>query len=204
MGFVAKPIAKHVKVPYQVARTYPLNIADILNLKQIFATPVVYRLVTNYQLVGPANGSASRIIGYVEKRREDAVLRETPIILDLFDEEVSVQSRTPTANCPTHRRLKAKTDDGLLVLRIADAAASELVEALLTPTSGLDFSMPLRGSGPFNLPVAQTAKAHADKDAVLLCFRVFTELGRLVTVQIEVPRSQALELASSLAEIVSL
>lgn len=58
----------------------------------------------------------------------------------------------------------------------------------------------LHGSGPFDLPVAQQARASAGSDAVTLAFRIADPLSKQpVTVRIAVPNSQALEFAGQIA-----
>jgi hypothetical protein len=147
--------------------------------------------------------SALHICDDAEQRRECAVLTETPIITDILDEDVAEGNSIPqTSHVPGHRKLQARTDKGPLLLRISDEAAPKLVESLLAPRSGLDFSIPLRGSGPFNLPIVQSAKAHAGSDAVMLSLRIMAEPGRLVTVQIQIPNNQALQLAAGIARAV--
>lgn len=58
----------------------------------------------------------------------------------------------------------------------------------------------LHGSGPFDLPMAQQARASAGSDAVTLAFRVADPLAsHPVTVRIAVPNSHARELADQIA-----
>ena len=131
------------------------------------------------------------------------MLMETPVIIEILD---SVAQRDPVSQLSgglPHCKLRTRADSGPLLLRIAESAAPKLVECLLEPRSGLDFSIPLRGSGPFNLPRAQSAKAHPASDAVMLSLRVLAGPGRVVTVQIEVPNEQALELGAAIVEMAS-
>lgn len=58
----------------------------------------------------------------------------------------------------------------------------------------------LHGSGPFDLPTAQQARASAGVDAVTLAFRIADPLSNsLVTIRIAVPNNQAQELAGQIA-----
>jgi len=131
------------------------------------------------------------------------VLMETPVITEIIDSVAERDSVSQVTGSPPHRKLRARTESGPLLLRIADNAAPKLVASLLKPRSGLDFSVPLRGSGPFNLPMAQSAEAHAGLDAVMLSLRVLAEPGRVATVKIEIPNEQALELGAAIVEMAS-
>ena len=131
------------------------------------------------------------------------MLTETPIITGVLDDDVFGRNIVPQMrDAPPHRKLRMRTVQGPLLLRIADDATPNLVESLLAPKSGVDFSVPLRGSGPFNLPIVQSAKAYPGNDAVLLVFRVLAEPDRMVTVQIEIPNGQALKFAATIAHAV--
>jgi hypothetical protein len=63
----------------------------------------------------------------------------------------------------------------------------------------MDSSLQFQGPGPFDLPVAQGARAEAGTDAVTLSFRVLVEPNRMEVVRISVLNSQALELAAEIA-----
>ena len=124
-------------------------------------------------------------------------------ITGVLDNDVFGRNIVPQMHdAPPHRKLRMRTVQGPLLLRIADDATPDLVESLLAPKSGLDFSVPLRGPGPFNLAIAQSAKAYPGTDAVLLAFRVLAELERMVTVQIEIPIGQALKFTAAIADAV--
>lgn len=62
----------------------------------------------------------------------------------------------------------------------------------------MDFSIQFLGSGPFDLPVAQSATAEAGTDAVTVSFRVLVNPSQVGLVRIAVLNSQALELAAAI------
>lgn len=64
-------------------------------------------------------------------------------------------------------------------------------------------SIQFLGSGPFDLPAAQSAKASAGTDAVTLSFRFLMNPSQLGVVRIAVLNSQALELAGAIASAVA-
>jgi hypothetical protein len=51
--------------------------------------------------------------------------------------------------------------------------------------------------------MAQSAKVHPGSDAVMLSLRVLAEPCRVVTVRIEIPNGQALELGAAIVEMAS-
>jgi hypothetical protein len=66
-------------------------------------------------------------------------------------------------------------------------------------TGALTFS----GHGPYDLPVAQLARAESQGDAVSLTFRVLVNPSQMEVVRIAVLNSQALELAAQILEAAS-
>ena len=63
----------------------------------------------------------------------------------------------------------------------------------------MDSAVQFLGSGPFDLPVAQSATAEAGTDAVTVSFRVLVNPSQMVTFRIAVPNSQALQFAEAIA-----
>jgi hypothetical protein len=57
----------------------------------------------------------------------------------------------------------------------------------------------LVGSGPFDLPVAQSACAEAGSDAATVSFRVLSDPSHVAVVRIAVPNNLLLEFAAALA-----
>jgi hypothetical protein len=64
----------------------------------------------------------------------------------------------------------------------------------------MESSVQFLGSGPFDLPVAQSATAEAGSDAVTVSFRVLVNPSQVAVVRIAVLNSQALELAAAIAQ----
>ena len=61
---------------------------------------------------------------------------ETPIITGVLDDDVFGRNIAPQMHdAPPHRKLRMRTVQGPLVLRIADDATPDLVESLLAPKS---------------------------------------------------------------------
>ena len=70
-------------------------------------------------------------------------------------------------------------------------------------TNIMSSEIQFRGTGPFDLPVAQSSMATEGTNAVTLSFRLLAQPNHLAMVRIAIPNSQALELAAAIAQAVA-